>query len=199
MKSNLKSNPEPYDFISWDLLHLWGLTLPGGALLLDKPNAPKRHPWAEAEEAETDSTLWNAILASAISATRRWEGSGPVGVRVWLVDADGYLCSYVESVRWTQPMRAKCKRIDELHTAPEPTCWCGLYAMRPEAATSLFDGPGDHWFAVGVISLYGRVMSHRHGWRAEYARIREVWWVADGPTPRTDLYHGVTWHLVERW
>lgn len=198
--------PSAYDVVSWgswDLRDLWGRTLPGGVLLVETANAPLRLPWREVESSCADSHSGSrlAALAQAIRATKRWEGAGPVGVRAWDVGHTGHLLSPLQRGTWRQTMRARCWR-EGPSTAPGPTCYCGLYAMRPEAAALLLgsDLPSTP-AAIGVVSLYGRVLRHRYGWRAEYARIREVWWIAepDGPTPRTDLYPGVTWHRVEVW
>lgn len=175
-----------------------GVRFANGAAFAVRSDCERRPPWLEAEVSATGHwPPWHLAVAEAIRATRRWEGAGPVGVRAWRVD-DGRLVAVIEDVAWRQPMRARCSNSGK-HAAPDPECWCGCYAVRPEAGAQVFSRWPLRVAAVGVVSLYGRVMRHRYGWRAEYVRIREVWWFSGPgrPAPRTDLYPGVTWHRVE--
>lgn len=163
-----------------------------GALHIWRDGAPE----LAAHDHDELAAIWarvapQAMLAvgAAAHAAFRW---GPIaGVRRWAVRG-GRLQAIVRNTVWSSPMEARC-----YHRGPSPGCWCGLYAVKPEAHRLLMEV----WcldFAVGVVSLYGRVIEHQHGWRAQYARIREVWL----PEERfrgldLDAYPGVTWHTWE--
>jgi hypothetical protein len=64
------------------------------------------------------------------------------------------------------------------HAAPRWGCQCGIYGLaRPEDADALEASPrpqrsrlADNWQVVGAVFLWGRVIQHDHGYRAEYAR-----------------------------
>jgi hypothetical protein len=64
------------------------------------------------------------------------------------------------------------------HAAPRWGCQCGIYGLaRPEDADVLDASPrpqrtllADSWQVVGAVLLWGRVIQHDHGYRAEYAR-----------------------------
>lgn len=175
-------------------------TIYDGALLIENPGAPRDAPWIEAEAAAVRCRPeWAVMLAEAACAARRWEGSGPVGVRVWYIESDGYLYGFNLGHPWaSSTMHARCSKG---HKAPDQDCSCGLYAVCPEAVSALSSAFLGGATAVGVVSLFGRVMRHHHGWRAEYARIREVWWLAERGMfmPKVALYPGVTWHKVNAW
>lgn len=78
-------------------------------------------------------------------------------------------------------MQARC----EWHqgVAPARHCSCGLYAAKtlPALAVVLrqvFDERLTDWqrtLAVGRVALWGQVVEHEHGWRAEFGRPLEVW------------------------
>ncbi len=55
------------------------------------------------------------------------------------------------------------------HRAPALDCRCGLYAAR---SLEVFDRPRPAWPpppVVGKVALWGTVIEHEHGWRAEFA------------------------------
>jgi hypothetical protein len=67
----------------------------------------------------------------------------------------------------------------ETHAAPKWNCECGIYAfagLQQDEALELSPqfyhrGPVDRVMRVaGVVQLWGRVVQHEHGYRAEYAR-----------------------------
>ncbi len=101
-----------------------------------------------------------------------------VGWRAWDLGDGGEpllypLSATEEAWRPRRPMRARCARPRFLrrapHRAPDPGCVCGIYAARsPEA----FPRPRPAWpppTVVGTASLWGRVIEHESGWRAETA------------------------------
>jgi hypothetical protein len=113
-----------------------------------------------------------------------WQGALPV------------LGSLFHSTAWppTAPLRAACeKRRNSLvewlrrrlhrpracHAAPQWDCECGVYGMVDlkqdedlEASPQFYQrGPLDRVLrVVGVANLWGHVVQHEHGYRAEYAR-----------------------------
>ena len=74
-----------------------------------------------------------------------------------------------------RPYRAMCRRLGlpgpELaqHPSPVPGCTCGIYASSSlrNLVTSTPSMPVVS--AVGTVALWGRVIEHERGWRAEFA------------------------------
>jgi len=65
-----------------------------------------------------------------------------------------------------EPHRALCRH----HDAPHSACGCGVYA-----AKSLPDVAGlDEGWVIGEVSLWGRVVEHEHGYRAQWAQPRRL-------------------------
>jgi len=74
------------------------------------------------------------------------------------------------------------------HRAPDPGCSCGVHAGR---SLELFPRPRPAWpppTVVGTVALWGTVVEHERGWRAEHAypsRLRVVCamcaWFEPGP------------------
>jgi hypothetical protein len=118
------------------------------------------------------------------------------GFRRW-VTRKGVLRS-VSAWRWawpkSKPMRALCpKGFIKAHSAPVSKCACGLYAYRDLSSLNAdknshidFTEPNE---VRGVVSLWGRVIVHGFGYRAEYAQV-----VALEASPRVEevaLAYGV--------
>lgn len=94
---------------------------------------------------------------------------------------DGFLESVSFGVQWPldEPLHAVCEAgcdccddSNPHHTAPNPDCVCGIYAYKSIEAMKVYYG-----MSVGVIArveLWGQVMPHEHGYRAEYARVVEL-------------------------
>jgi hypothetical protein len=124
---------------------------------------------------------------------------GPLqGYRCWRVDHEAgqpVLRSLYHATAWPAngPLQASCEaaarrfaawvrqilsRGARPHAAPTWGCQCGIYACTrlDDAATieptpRLPSGPrGDPGTVVGVVLLWGRVIQHEGGYRAEYAR-----------------------------
>jgi hypothetical protein len=56
------------------------------------------------------------------------------------------------------------------HEAPQYDCQCGFYATKE---------PDEHWAtysaAYGKVALWGRIVEHERGYRAQYAYPLELW------------------------
>jgi hypothetical protein len=100
------------------------------------------------------------------------------GFRKWVVRKGVLRSVGVWHWAWpkNKPMRALCpKGFIKAHSAPVPGCSCGLYAHR--GLSALDDSENSHIdFAEpnevrGVVSLWGRVIVHALGYRAEYAQV----------------------------
>jgi hypothetical protein len=63
-----------------------------------------------------------------------------------------------------EPARAGCTR-RRRHRGPEPTCTCGLHATRDPDVLHRARNPS----VVGTVALWGRVVEHELGYRAEFA------------------------------
>lgn len=115
-------------------------------------------------------------VAGVIVGWRTWRILGPRDYLNWkgepLLDSRAV---------WPRDGHLKARHVidgrgDADHTAPDPHCVCGIYAVasatdlvgQPGAArrTSLLGGRS----VAGKVALWGRVIEHEHGWRAEYAR-----------------------------
>jgi hypothetical protein len=70
-------------------------------------------------------------------------------------------------------------RCESDHAAPREDCACGIYAARDPAAILSYlrgrDEPATVARVLGRVQLWGRVIEHEAGWRAERARPLEVW------------------------
>ena len=130
-----------------------------------------------------------AVLSPSDMRTYVWEQleSAPApaasqccaGFRVWRV-LDGSLQSPYRHERWDQPLlkatcRVRCARATggdvepaPPHRAPHPDCRCGIYVSDvPNLNFSQVDFRG----VTGIVTVWGALVSERHGVRAEYARI----------------------------
>lgn len=76
-----------------------------------------------------------------------------------------------------KPVPATC-RYAQPHKVPDWVCSCGYYALKPNpnrtpAAHSLFlDLPSaDRFDIAATVELFGNVIEHAHGYRAQYMRV----------------------------
>ncbi len=134
-----------------------------------------------------------------------------VGWRMWRL-ANGAVWSInIDHVRW--PVRevliARCwmriwvdKRLDKTdvgwavmpHAAPQHSCGCGIYAgvrelLAEYAQTGYVFQDTEHPVIFGEVSLWGMVVEHQRGWRAQIAyprsfRVPDEW--------TEDKYSGLT-------
>jgi hypothetical protein len=146
-------------------------------------------------QASMEATL---RVTAAAGAAGRWsaEVGAPVGVRVWTVVGGGLRPAFMRENCWSASVAiARCP-LDvvnpprDAHPAPGADCHCGLYAARPDSPQNV---PVDRrWYVAGVVALYGRVIPYAGGWRAERARILELWAPPGSVDP--SRYPGVTIH-----
>ena len=102
-----------------------------------------------------------------------------VGYRVWQWDVTGLRSLNGEPWRPGKTVAARCKVSataigpdraefrDGSHEAPEANCTCGIYAAknRNDLQKTGYDAYGIH----GEVYLWGVVVEHETGWRAQYA------------------------------
>jgi hypothetical protein len=97
-----------------------------------------------------------------------------VAYRVWLAAKNGRLHSLNASGCWV-PWGWTVAKCIWGHAAPDERCSCGLYAARAlEMAKRIAAHCGDG-AVVGKVELAGRVIEHDAGFRAERARLVEVY------------------------
>jgi hypothetical protein len=98
------------------------------------------------------------------------------GWRVWCVQetASGLrLASVVHEADWPRgtDLIAACGLVE--HIAPDVECTCGIHAAREPALLWTYlhgrDEPTTVARVLGRVALWGRVVEHEHGWRAERA------------------------------
>jgi hypothetical protein len=102
-----------------------------------------------------------------------------VAFRAWRV-VDGDLLSPYIPCRWEGPvMHAECYPANrallfgrgwlaEPHDPPHPDCRCGIYAYHRPGTQPYY---GEFQWVEGIVSVWGRIESHRDGLRAQHARV----------------------------
>jgi hypothetical protein len=133
------------------------------------------HPWTD----ETTSI-------EAIQGWRLWQ------VVPWERSQHRLAAWSLADLVWPAHERCEstCLRVRETgHLAPQPRCGCGLYAFRSrslaEAALASEMRPGT--VALGRVSLWGRVVEHGSGWRAQYGYPYELLLIGDEPAVAREL------------
>ncbi|MEX2275076.1 MAG: hypothetical protein WEA10_05885 [Actinomycetota bacterium] len=121
-------------------------------------------------ELETDVELDDSRVAGEpIIAWRAWGLTGRAdGSRIRLRPVAG------PTLPWPhrEAAKARCKR-GKFHTAPDLACTCGLHATHTTELLRRTKAPA----VLGRIALWGRVIEHEHGYRAQFAypqRLRLV-------------------------
>ena len=109
------------------------------------------------------------------------DGIEPISAfRLWIAEADGRLHSLNDRSAWEPGAWTVAQCPIEHHSAPHGGCSCGLYAAKERnyvlhlARRFL---PGAAATVVGRVELAGKVIEHDYGYRAERARIAEVFTV----------------------
>jgi hypothetical protein len=104
-----------------------------------------------------------------------------IGWRVWCVTRrrDNFrLASVIRDQVWPADGET-IARCESGHAAPDEHCACGIHAAREPAAILSYlrgrDEPATVARVLGRVQLWGRVIEHEAGWRAERARALEVW------------------------
>ena len=92
-----------------------------------------------------------------------------IGWRVWRWDASGLRS--LNGKPWSpgQPLAAKCGagNAHDAHEPPQADCTCGVYAAR--SLDHLRKIGLDRYGILGEVDLWGTVMEHELGWRAQFA------------------------------
>ena len=98
-----------------------------------------------------------------------------IGWRVWCVVETRVgllLASVIHDHVWPVG-RETLARCEHSHPAPDPECGCGIHAAREPAAVLSYLRGRDELSTVarvlGRVQLWGRVVEHEDGWRAERA------------------------------
>jgi len=100
-----------------------------------------------------------------------------VGYRVWRWSATGLRS--LNGVPWIpgQALTARCslrkawvpgRTIHAAHDAPQPDCRCGVYASKSLGHLRR-TGYWEYGVVHGEVCLWGTVVEHEHGWRAQFA------------------------------
>jgi hypothetical protein len=106
--------------------------------------------------------------------------SGPTVVTRWPDGVTGNgpeLRSLASDSDWVprKENRARCDAGARLHTAPAVNCFCGFWAYRDrEAAEKILLFSGQPYLVLGRVKLWGDIVEHEHGYRAEYAYPYEI-------------------------
>lgn len=87
---------------------------------------------------------------------------GPAGA-VWEPATNRAECKLLEMARLGRYGATDDQLAAGYHEAPAPNCACGFYGYN-----DLASGQGG---VTGAIAAWGRIEVHRHGFRAEYARV----------------------------
>jgi hypothetical protein len=92
-----------------------------------------------------------------------------VGWRVWRWEAAGL--SSLNGKRWPprQPLAARCGagNAHEAHEVPQTDCTCGVYASKSREHLRM---TGYERYGIsGETFLWGRLVEHQFGWRAQFA------------------------------
>ena len=91
--------------------------------------------------------------------------------------------------RWPpgETLQARCAV--KAHQAPNSACTCGIYAHKTREA-AIAQAAGAPGTVVGEVELWGAVVEHEHGYRAQWARPDALW------VPLALSPHGTTAHEV---
>ena len=105
------------------------------------------------------------------------------GWRTWRIDQSGpeaRLASVVRPAAWPvgEALVAECPWVTFAHHAPGPGCRCGIHAARDAAEAALhaeLPSRAREPLAVGLASLWGRVVEGEAGWRASHGCGEIAW------------------------
>ncbi len=117
------------------------------------------------------------VLQTAVPDADVSGGSEPVtGWRVWRVSfrhRTPELRAITQTETWPvgQRMRAACRIT--AHSAPTEGCRCGIYGFS-EPMPPPYGLPAAGFVVVGQVALWGQVVVHRAGYRAEFAYPQRI-------------------------
>jgi hypothetical protein len=101
------------------------------------------------------------------------------GWRSWGVDSKGTLQSATASEIWPAGAALEMRCTPAAHTIPQADCSCGIYAFKTRQ-----DLEGSEYAQMpvhGRVALWGRVIEHEHGYRAQRAYPAQLWVAAHLP------------------
>ena len=119
-------------------------------------------PWQPIRVDTTPKTLWSP------TAVR--------GLRVWSISHRGVLQGH-GGFNWgpgTNEARHEGQDPKEHGLIPRSGCMCGFYAREPSRFMERHMPRFHVRNAVGEVAMWGRVIEHDYGYRAQYARIERV-------------------------
>lgn len=144
------------------------------------------------------------LVAGPIVAFRSW----------WIVtwSLEIRVCSLTNMIVWTpgMPQRAMCQTSNQHNggadrpanwakqRAPVRGCSCGNYGFRQIDAALTYEPPVQNFPNVmarawGAVALWGRVIEHAHGWRAQWAYPLELWLEGESRRPPMPGFPRSTW------
>src|ERR1017187_4917180 len=99
-----------------------------------------------------------------------------IAYRAWRCDAAGLKSVCGELWHPRQPLAARCRvadckafvgRAHDAHEPPQTNCTCGIYEAKtlPDLRSAGYGGYG----ICGEVCLWGKVIEHERGWRAQLA------------------------------
>ena len=94
-----------------------------------------------------------------------------VGYRVWHWDSTGV--NSLNGAHWLprNPFLAECKA-QRCHEAPHEGCTCGVYAAK--SVDHLHRTGYEQYGVTGEVYLWGTVVEHEQGWRAQFAYPKKL-------------------------
>lgn len=90
------------------------------------------------------------------------------GYRSWRVE-QGFLASYGAIWPYNTVLIAKCGKEEHDDDVPNLNCQCGIYAFRTPQDSSYYSKNVAPVTVSGVVALWGKVIEHEDGYRAQYA------------------------------
>ena len=91
-----------------------------------------------------------------------------VAYRAWVLRPSGLMSLNGEFWRPKQRLEASCKRSPYRHEPPDSACSCGIYAWKSVDQLQRLGYASDGG-VCGEVYLWGTVIEHELGWRAQYA------------------------------
>lgn len=144
-----------------------------------------------AEPIPAPAPLPKALVAGPTIAYRLWRLRRlQSGLRIGAVAHDRWM-------RPGEPLAARCEAGDGWtstvsngfittrtgHSAPAVHCQCGWYGVNDWTKVSGYEASGaDVAIIAGQVALWGRVIEHEHGYRAQYAYPVRLWSI-ESPVP----------------
>lgn len=128
-----------------------------------------------------ETTRLTAECKGTMSVVVRTQPDGRRSIVDYPLDIDGFFTSNVvvtPTATIHQIVTCSTKvTVDEIgHTVPLKNSFCGIWAHKLPIPLCQCYRPLDRWHgAIGAVRLWGKVIEHEHGWRAEHAEIAGIW------------------------